>query len=146
MPTLVKTLQEADIIDLYFSRTNIHDQLVMRAEGVLGLFLNQEALTEQQLNMIWRNCSAEDAIYRNLIASLSNLSSKVKPTQMMTIIDRIVQTPKPKVKTDEIELVLTLCYNKENSANMEDEPIVNVNRCKVLEFYWDFLTGDEADG
>jgi hypothetical protein len=65
---------------------------------------------------------------------------------MMTIIERIVQTPKSKVKTDEIELVLTLCYNKESSVNMEDEPIVKVNRSKVLEFYWDFLTGDDADG
>lgn len=64
----------------------------------------------------------------------------------MTIIERIVQTPKSKVKTDEIELVLTLCYNKESSVNMEDEPIVKVNRSKVLEFYWDFLTGDDADG
>ena len=64
----------------------------------------------------------------------------------MTIIERIVQTPKSKVKTDEIELVLTLCYNKESSVNMEDEPIVKVNRSKVLEFYWNFLTGDDADG
>jgi len=40
LPALVKTLQEADIINLYFGRANIHDQLVMRAEGVLGLFLN----------------------------------------------------------------------------------------------------------
>jgi len=96
--------------------------------------------------MIWRNCQREDAIYRNLIASLSNLSSKVKPTQMMSIIDRIAQTPKPKVRTDEIELIMSLCFSSESSASKDQEPIVKVNQSKVLEFYWDFLTGDEADG
>ena len=61
----------------------------MRAEGVLGLFLNQEVLTEDQLNMIWTN-AGEDAIYRNLISSLSNLASKVKPLQLTSIIERVV--------------------------------------------------------
>lgn len=61
----------------------------MRAEGVLGLFLNQEVLSEDQLNMIWTN-AGEDAIYRNLISSLSNLASKVKPLQLTSIIERVV--------------------------------------------------------
>ena len=43
---LLTTLQEADVISLFFSKKNIHDQLVMRAEGLLGLFLEHEALTE----------------------------------------------------------------------------------------------------
>ena len=46
IPTLVQTLKEANIIDLFFSKANIHEQLVMRSSGVLSLFLTTEALTE----------------------------------------------------------------------------------------------------
>ena len=46
IPALVQTLKEANVIDLYFSKATIHEQLVMRSSGVLSLFLSQDALTE----------------------------------------------------------------------------------------------------
>ena len=93
--------------------------------------------------MIWGNCN-DEIIYRNLIGSLKNLASNIKPLSLSRIIDRILITPKNKVKGDEIELLKNLCFtNKAHSA--EDEPLVRLNQCKVLEFYWDFLTEDGAD-
>ena len=144
VPALIQTLQESNIIDLYFGKQNIHDQLVMRAEGVLGLFLANDVLSAEQIDMIWRNCYAEDAIYRNLIASLGNLSSKVKPALLTTLIERVASTPRNKIKNDEIELMSNLCYEG-STVNLEDEPIIKINQSKVLEFYWEYLTGEGAD-
>lgn len=47
LATLVVTLKEANVIDLFFSKDKIHEQLVRRSEGVLGVFLNQDTLTAQ---------------------------------------------------------------------------------------------------
>ena len=74
LPTLLLTLKEADIIDLYFNRKNIHEEQVKRAGGILALFLSQDALSEEQLDFIWGNCS-EDSIYRNLISCLGEIAS-----------------------------------------------------------------------
>ena len=116
----------------------------MRAEGVLGLFLRQEALSDEQLDMIFGNCN-DEIIYRNLIGSLKNLASNIKPLSLSRIIDRIIITPKNKVKGDEIDLLKNLCYESNSNRKAEDEPLVRLNQCKVLEFYWDFLTEDGAD-
>lgn len=114
---------------------------MQRAEGVLGLFLSQEALSDEDLDMIWSNCLAEDAIYRNLIASLSNLdTSAMKPAQMSKVIDRVMKVPKSKIRQDEIDLLQLLCYNNLASVKEEDEPLVKINQAKVIEFYMDFLT------
>ncbi len=79
METLVNTLKEADIINLYFNRSNIHEEMVKRAGGILSLFLSQEILSEEQLDFIWSNCS-EDTLYRALVQDcLKNIASKVNP-------------------------------------------------------------------
>ena len=118
LPTLLKTLQEADIIDLYFNRKTIHEEQVKRAGGILSLFLNQDALSEEQLDLIWNNCS-EDAIYRNLVTCLTDLASQVKPGQLTTIINRVCQTPRNKIKSDEIELLQTLCFDNKYDSSEE---------------------------
>ena len=142
IPQLVKTLTEADVINLYFSKATIHEQLVMRSESLIGLFLSQGAISEQQIDMIWKNCSDEDATYRNLIASLKNLASNTKPQQLTSIIDKIVTTNKQKIKSDEIELLCSLC--SDGVYETDDEPIVKINQARVMEFYWDYLTDDNA--
>ena len=53
------------------------------------------------------------------------------------------QTPKRKIKEDEIELVMSLCF--ENVYNTEDAPIVKLNQNRVLTFYWEYLTDESAD-
>ena len=116
----------------------------MRAEGVLGLFLRQDALTDEHLDMIWGNCN-DEIIYHNLIGSLKNLASNIKPLSLSRIIDRVIITPKNKVKGDEIELLKNLCYDSNYNKSAEDEPLVRLNQIKVLEFYWDFLTADGSD-
>lgn len=91
--------------------------------------------------MIWKNCD-EDATYRNLISCLKNLSTNVKPNQLTSIIERVVKTPMNKIKMDEIELLMSLSF--EGNYETEDEPIAKINQNIVLEFYWDFLTDDNA--
>ena len=111
---------EADIIDLYFSQANIHDELVKRSEGVLSLFLSQKVLTDEQLDLIWSNCNSDDALQRSLIQTLSNLGSHVKPMQLITIIEKVSKLPKKGVKVDEIELLAALTYdNKTDASDIE---------------------------
>ena len=47
IPTLLQTLQEADTIDLYFNRANIHEEQVKRAGGILALYLSRDALSAE---------------------------------------------------------------------------------------------------
>ena len=47
-----------------------------------------------------------------------------------------------KIKMDEIELLMSLSF--EGNYETEDEPIAKINQNIVLEFYWDFLTDDNA--
>ena len=51
--------------------------------------------------------------------------------------------PFNKIKSDEIELVQSLCFD--NSYDTEDEPIVRLNQSRVLEFYWDYMTAEHSD-
>lgn len=145
IPALIKTLQEADIIDLYFNSKRVHEQLVMRSSGILGLFLSQDALTEEQLTTIWTNCEAAQC-YNNLIDALSDMTNftSLKPIQVTSIIERVSQVPKNKCKADEIGLLHILSFDVKALAT-EEEPVVRLNQCKVLEFYWDFLTDDGAE-
>ena len=141
LPTLLNTLKEADIIDLYFNRKNIHEEQVKRAGGILALFLSQDSLSEEQLDFIWGNCS-EDSIYRNLVSCLQDLASQVKPGALTTIINRVCKTPFNKIKGDEIELLQTLCFD--NKYDSEDEPQVRINQARVLQFFWDYLTNENS--
>lgn len=96
--------------------------------------------------MIWRNCLADDAIYRSLVACLCNLDqSAMQPAQTMRLIERIVQIGKPKIRNDEIELLQTLCFNNITSIKTEDTPLLKLNQAAVLEFYWDYLSNEESD-
>ena len=141
--TLLTTLQEADIINLYFNRANIHEEQVKRAGGILSLFLNQEALSEDQINFIWSSCS-DDTLYRALIQDcLKDLTSHVSPLQLVSIIERVCMTPKKRIKEDEIDLVMSLCYD--NVYNAEDAPIVKLNQNRVLDFYWEYLTDESSE-
>lgn len=40
IPTLLQTLADADVIDLYFNRASIHEEMVKHAGGILSLFLS----------------------------------------------------------------------------------------------------------
>jgi len=92
--------------------------------------------------LIWRNCS-EGTAYRNLVSCLKELASTVPPLKLQSIITRLCQTPLNKIRSDEIELLQSLCFD--NASDKEEGPIVRLNQKLVLDFYWQFLTERHAD-
>jgi hypothetical protein len=44
------------VLNLFFSIEFIHSQLVQRSDGLLKLLLKKQALSEEELEMIWSNC------------------------------------------------------------------------------------------
>ena len=91
--------------------------------------------------MIWRNCN-EDVMYRNLLVCFQDLASQVKPGQLTQIIEKICATPKQKIKSDEIELLQSLCFE---NKDVKEEAMNRINQNIVLEFYWDYLTDDSSN-
>ena len=94
------------------------------------------------MTMIWNNCEAAQC-YNNLIDALRDMTS-LRPIQLTSIIERVCQIPSYKCKSDEIDLLHKLSYEI-LSMDTDEEAVVRVNQCRVLEFYWDFLTGEDAD-
>lgn len=76
------------------------------------------------------------------MSCLSDLATQVKPGQLTSIIERVCQIPKNKIRADEIELLQSLCFD--NKFDSSEEPTVRVNQSRVLEFYWDYLTDENA--
>ena len=75
--------------------------------------------------MIWNNCESAQC-YNNLIDALLELSNKVKPLQLTSLIERVCQIPRNRCKADEIDLLHKLSFEI-SSYDTDQEPIVKIN-------------------
>ena len=50
---LLDKLREHNILEQYYRKDLVHGQLIKRSGGVLQVLSSQQALSEEQLNMIW---------------------------------------------------------------------------------------------
>lgn len=91
---LIETLRENNVIDLFFSSKNIHAQLVQRSEGLLKLMLKRQALTDEELEMVWSNCLRHDSMALGLINVLKGIAYTLESKELSFFAAKIlVKTP-----------------------------------------------------
>jgi len=53
---LIETLRQENVLELFFSSKLIHEQLVIKSAGVLKLLLKKQAISDEELELLWNNC------------------------------------------------------------------------------------------
>lgn len=53
---LIETLRQENVLELFFSSKLIHEQLVIKSAGVLKLLLKKQAISDEELELLWTNC------------------------------------------------------------------------------------------
>ena len=109
---VLQKLQEIKCLDLFFSKNNIHAELVGRCEGPLKLLISESAITEDALTQVWGTASQSEDTYNSLLAVLQSIAQEAKPSQLSFLIGSLASRAKKSVTRDELELMSSLVAMK----------------------------------
>ena len=139
---LIHMLRVGDVVELFFSRKNIHSQLVQRSESLLKLLITAYGITDEELQMVWANCSQDEAMGLDLYTVVKNFSAAVEPGQLTFFIDMIALKPTDRIRGQELELMQHLANQ---STKAVDPEVQRLNQAKVMEFLWKYLFDKGAE-
>ena len=118
---LIAILKDANILELYFSNKNIHSQLVQRSHGLLKLLIGSQALSKDEIEMIWMSCEDDgDATMLDLYGVLKSISSSLKPSELTFFIDQVSKKTPDQVRGQELELMQHLA----NQSSVADTALL----------------------
>jgi len=105
---LIDTLRQADVLTLFFSSKNIHEQLVNKTKSVLRLLMQRQSLTDKELEMVWTNCQRYESTALELTKVCIGICQFIDASYVVFFTSKIVQKPKSTVKPKEVELMMSL--------------------------------------
>lgn len=112
---LIQTLNETNVLEMFFSSKLIHEQLVRRSDGLLKLLLKKKAISPQQIDMVWKNCQKHESLALDLTNVLQNISYSIESTELNYFIDKMVEKPPSVINQKELDLMLGMGRKTNNS-------------------------------
>lgn len=91
---LVQQLKDNKILDEFFSKSRIHKALVNRSTSLLKLLIIQKAITDEELAMIWNNCSLDEAIHIELFSVIGEIADSLEENHARFFVDKIAPRAK----------------------------------------------------
>ena len=91
---LVQQLKDEKILDEFFSKSRIHKALVNRSSSLLKLLIIQKVITEDELAMVWHNCSLDEAIHIELYIVIGDIASSLEESHYRFFVDKIAPRAK----------------------------------------------------
>jgi hypothetical protein len=76
---LVDQLTKHDILERYYSKRNVHSQLIQRSSNVLKVLLSQNVVSNEQLEMIWTSVDQFDDMRFEFYSILKDIASSINP-------------------------------------------------------------------
>lgn len=104
---LVSELKEAKILDEFFSKTKVHHYLIQNCEGFFKIMIKQQAILDEDLDMIWSNVSLNEDTRVEFYKVISGVSVE-GADQLKFFIDRIIGDNSFGVKSSEIDLFVSI--------------------------------------
>ena len=95
---LVDILSEAKVLDLFFSRENIHSQLVQRSGGLFRLFFKKQALSQEEIEMIWTNCQSHESMALDLAAMLGEVTYAMEAKDIIYFSSKLLAKSPASIK------------------------------------------------
>ena len=132
---MLHQLQKHDILGMYYSKRNVHSQLIQRSASVLKVLMG-DSMTQEQLDMIWTSVDQFDDMKFEFYAILKDIASAVNPTILYFYLKKISQIATTQLKAVEIELISQLI-----SQQKKEDAASKVNLACGLEFFWEYLHG-----
>ena len=86
---LISTLDEENVVDLFFSSKMIHEQLVRRSDGLLKFLLKKQVMTDEQIDLVWNNCQKHESLALDLITVLQNISYSMEAKELTFFVIKI---------------------------------------------------------
>jgi len=87
---MLHQLQKHDILGMYYSKRNVHSQLIQRSASVLKVLMG-DSMTQEQLDMIWTSVDQFDDMKFEFYAILKDIASAVNPTILYFYLKKISQ-------------------------------------------------------
>lgn len=122
---------DGEVLHEIFSKQRTHGQLVQRAEKVLNLLMNKEALTEEDRSLIWSASEINDGDMRvELFKVLAGGAQYMKKIDRIYYLSRVSQVNPGDMIGRHIELITEICTTMKG-AEKSDEVVL-----KGLELLW----------
>jgi len=87
-------LKDEKILDEFFSKSRIHKALVNRSSSLLKLLIIQKAITEEELALVWHNCSLDEAIHIELYSVIGEIGSSLEESHFKFFVEKIAPRAK----------------------------------------------------
>jgi hypothetical protein len=90
---LLQQLQKHDILERYYSKRNVHSELIQRSVSVLKVLFSDSGLTNDQLEMIWTSVESAEYTKMDFYNVLKDISGAISPTTLHFFIRKISKVP-----------------------------------------------------
>jgi hypothetical protein len=135
---LVQQLKDNKILDEFFSKSRIHKALVNRSTSLLKLLIIQKAITEEELAMIWYNCSLDEAIHIELYSVIGEIADSLEENHARFFVEKIAPRAKSgQLRNEEINFL-------EEMATKSIKRGQSQNTGFVLECLWSYLFENQS--
>lgn len=131
---LLQELRKHDILDRYYSKRNVHSELIQRSVSVLKVLFSDPQLAQDQLDMIWTSVEASEYTKIDFYNVLKDIASAISPSILHFFISKISKVPAGSLKPVELELMSQII-----AGQKKDDAAGKVNTACGLEFFWNYL-------
>ena len=98
-------IKNKNVLYQMFSKQRGHLQLVQRTEELLKLLINQNALSDDELELIWSATRIDEATKLELYKVLNEISSRLRSGEIVFIIEQFNQRKLNHLTGEEVLLV-----------------------------------------
>ena len=116
---LTSLIKENKILNEIFG-TNYHSQLISRSNEIIKLLLQENALDENDMTLIW-SCTKRGDLEAKLtiLKLLSSIAENLQEKHIEMLLNSVLSNVDKKISNEEIEFVFKLStQNKDNETNM----------------------------
>ncbi len=105
LKAVIDKLKHHKVLYQMFSKERAHQQLVERGEEVLKIMISQDALSSEDMELVWSATKQDETTQLELYKLFNELSSVLKINEINFIIDYLSQVPLAKVLKEQVDLV-----------------------------------------
>ena len=105
---LIDSLRAANVLELFFSTKNIHEQLVKKSGGVLKLLMKRNEITDEELDYVWINCHKHESTSLELTGTFTTLCMVLEAKYLAYIANKLTEKSKAAINEKELELLRTM--------------------------------------
>lgn len=125
---VVEKLKHEKVLLQMFSKERAHQQLVERGEEVLKLLIQQDAMTSEDLELVWSATKLDETTKLELYKLFNELSSILKIKEIVFIVDYLSQVPLAKIISEQVDLVYEIGKRARSGESEYGQ--------KVIDYMW----------